>query len=123
MKCSTHDIEANGVCAYCGRAVCARCGSPTKGQRIACSPACAVALAKAEAVVELILNKNVQGARAGAILCYVLGAIFLASAVVSGIFMPVAFLILFLGASGIGMTVGGIIYGRVAKKQAVPPTA
>ncbi len=121
MKCSTHNVEANGVCAYCGRAVCSQCSSLETGQRTACSLACSAALGKEEAVVELILKKNVQGARATAMFCYLLGLIFLISGLVMGIQTRQLVMFLFLGLSGMGMMIGGIFYGRIAKKQPIPP--
>ena len=117
MKCKTHNAEANAVCVYCGRALCPDCARPTNSARTACSETCATALAKADAAVELIINKSVQSARAGALTCYLLGGIFIACGVLAVFMMPSPFLIAFLGISGVGMLIGGLFYGRAAKKQ------
>ena len=122
MKCSAHNAEANAVCAYCGRALCLDCVRPPSGQRTACSEICATSLTKADAAVELIISKSVQTARAGALTCYLLGGVFIGCGVMAGFMVPFpAFLIAFLGISGVGMLIGGVLYGRVAKKQTVPP--
>ncbi|PYK08655.1 MAG: hypothetical protein DME61_09015, partial [Verrucomicrobia bacterium] len=77
MKCATHNQDATAVCAYCGRALCSSCDRVPSSQRTACSSTCAEALSKGERAVELILSKNVQGARVTAFVLYALGMIFL----------------------------------------------
>jgi hypothetical protein len=66
MKCATHQTEAVAVCARCGRALCADCGKPSATQRMVCSDNCAAALTRAGQVMELILQKSLQSARASA---------------------------------------------------------
>ena len=118
MKCTTHNAEAIGVCAYCGRALCPECSKPHTNQRMACSTACAAALTKAAAADELIVSKSLSTARASALACYLLGTIFLVCAGIAHLMMPYGpFLVVFLVISGIGMIIGGVIYGRVSKKQ------
>ena len=117
MKCTTHNTEATALCAYCGRALCPECSKPHSNQRMACSAACAAGLTKAAVADDLIVTKTLSTARASALACYFLGALFLACAGVAALMMPVPFLIVFLSISGVGLIVGGAIYGRVTKKQ------
>jgi hypothetical protein len=84
---------------------------------MACSAACAAGLTKAAVADDLIVTKTLSTARASALACYFLGALFLACAGVAALMMPVPFLIVFLSISGVGLIVGGAIYGRVTKKQ------
>ena len=73
--------------------------------------------------MELIISKSVQSARAGALTCYLLGGVFIGCGVLAAFMVPSPFLIAFLGISGVGMLIGGVFYGRVAKKETVPPAA
>jgi hypothetical protein len=84
---------------------------------MACSAACAAALTKAAVADDLIVNKSLLTARASALACYLLGAIFLVCAGVAAVMMPAPFLILFLVISGIGLIIGGVIYSKVTKRQ------
>jgi len=117
MQCATHHAEANAVCAYCGRALCAECSRASPSQRTACSAACATALTKADAAVELILQKSAQSARASALNCYLGGGIFVATGVLAAVIMPAPFLIIFPPALGIVLIISGVAYGRAAKTQ------
>jgi len=72
MKCETHSSEATAVCTYCGRALCPQCERASSSPRIACSEACADALAKADRAIKLVLTKNIQGARITAYYGYIL---------------------------------------------------
>src|SRR5947209_20186897 len=76
MKCEAHSSETTAVCTYCGRALCPQCERATSSPRIACSEACADALAKADREINLVLTKHIQGARITAYYLYILGAIF-----------------------------------------------
>src|SRR5207245_3059827 len=78
MKCEAHSSEATAVCTYCGRALCPQCERATSSPRIACSEACADALAKADRAINLVLTKHIQGARITAYYLYILGAILVA---------------------------------------------
>ncbi len=117
MKCTTHNAEANAVCAYCGRALCPQCAAHSSGQRMSCSPACVAALARADKAVELIIQKSTQSARAGAFTCYLLGGLFVACAVLAALMMPSPFLMAFLTISGVGLLVSGVWHSRAAKRQ------
>jgi hypothetical protein len=123
MKCANHHAEANAVCAYCGRALCAECGRASPGQRTACSATCAAALTKADAAVELILQKSAQSARASALNCYLGGGIFVATGVLAAFIAPMPFLIIFPPALGIVLIISGIAYSRAAKRQTPEPSA
>ena len=70
MKCAAHNSEAVGICAYCGRALCADCARPSAMERMTCSDKCATALARDDKALQLILQKSSQSARASAFYSY-----------------------------------------------------
>jgi hypothetical protein len=117
MKCTTHNTEAVAVCAYCGRALCPECAKPHSSKRMACSAECAAALTKAAVADDLIVTKSLSTARASELGCYLLGAIFLLCAGIAALMMPAPFLIVFLLITGVGLIIGGVIYGKVTKRQ------
>ena len=117
VKCTRHQAEAIGICAYCGRAVCARCARPTETTRLVCSAECAAALSRNDQAILLLLQKSVQNARASAFYCYLCGGLSLGAAVAAHFVLPLPFLIYFTAACGIVFIVSGIWYGRIAKKQ------
>src|SRR5438046_10554486 len=88
MKCEAHSSEATAVCTYCGRALCPQCERATSSPRIACSEACADALAKADRAINLVLTKHIQGARITAYYLYILGAIFVAAGIYRYLLYP-----------------------------------
>jgi hypothetical protein len=81
MKCSAHHQDAVAVCAYCGRALCSACEPISSSPRMACSAACADALAANARAVELTLGKSVQSAKATAYGSYLLGVLLIAFAI------------------------------------------
>jgi predicted nucleic acid-binding Zn ribbon protein len=117
MKCAAHQAEAIAVCAYCGRAMCADCAKPSAMQRMVCSNNCAAALARADAAIQLILQKNLQNAKASAFYSFLCGGLSAAGAVGAWFYLPVPFLIWFCaGCSGVFIA-SGIWYARIARKQ------
>ena len=121
VKCAEHQVEAIGICAYCGRAVCARCTRPSEMTRLVCSADCAAALYRNDQALLLLLQKSVQNARASAFYCYLCGALSLGAAVAAHFILPLPFLVYFAAASGIVFVVSGIWYGWTAKKQIPNP--
>ena len=118
MKCETHSNEATAVCAYCGRALCAECDRAASSPRIACSQACADALAKTDRAISLILTKNIQGARITGYFCYVLGVIFLAVGIYGYILYPRMRVVHPMAAAcGIALIAWGAFFHRLAKKS------
>src|SRR5476651_231009 len=117
MKCLTHNSEATGICAYCGRAVCPDCASPNATQRIVCSDNCAAALTRMDKALELILQKSFQSARASAFYSYLCGGLSAAGAVGAYYYLPVPFLVWFTAGCSIVFIASGIWYGSIAKKQ------
>src|SRR6476620_2449806 len=103
MICAQHKIQAVGVCAWCGRGVCADCSSVTATPRIVCSEVCQTALRKHERAIESILRKSVQSLRASAFYCFLCGVISLAAGIVAYYTLPSNFLIGFCGACGIAL--------------------
>ena len=117
MKCAQHKTEAIGLCAYCGRAVCAECSHPTNGRRLVCSEACDTALVRNDRAIDAILHKSAQSARASAFFSYMCGILSAGGAVAAAIWLPVPFLIWFTAGCAFVFLVSGWWYGRVAKKQ------
>jgi hypothetical protein len=120
MKCATHNSDATAVCPYCGKALCPSCSRSGGGVRTACSDACATALAKADKAAELVIRKSKQLARASALCCYLLGALF----VICGVWVPFIpvfrgdlFPPLFFGGTGLALVVCGVWYDKAAKQN------
>ena len=108
------------VCAYCGRALCAECIQNPAAARIACSPECAEALTRTEAVVQQISTIHQQlnrSAQANAFYCYVCAALSAAAAVVAWFMLPSPFLILFTGGCAVVLILSGIWYGRTGRRR------
>ena len=65
MKCSRHELEAIGVCSYCGRALCKQCATAAAPARLTCEEGCATALAKHDRALEVLLGSDdVSGTQA-----------------------------------------------------------
>ena len=137
MKCLTHSAEAVGVCAYCGRALCAKCveaqpdaqDTPSSPQgsvsvrkiRLSCSQECALALENTDAALRQLVRQGFQSARASAFYCYLCAGLSAAAAIVAYFMLPSTFLILFTGACAVVLIASGIWYGWGAKKQTTDP--
>jgi len=121
VKCAVHDTEAMGICAYCGRALCAACPRPADSARLVCSPACSAALSRSDQAVQLLLQKSVQNAQASAFYCYLCGGLSFSAAVGAHFVLPLPFLVYFSAACGVVFVVSGIWYGRTARKQTPKP--
>jgi len=117
MKCATHHAEAVAVCAYCGRALCADCARPSASHRMVCSDACAGLLAHNDAAIQLILQKNLQNAKASAFYSFLCAGLSAAGAIGARFYLPEPFLIWFCAGCSAVFIVSGIWYGRVARKQ------
>ncbi|HZF02587.1 MAG TPA: hypothetical protein VE344_11930 [Methylomirabilota bacterium] len=116
MKCPAHNSEAVGICAYCGRALCADCAK-SSAQRMTCSDACAAALARDDKAMQLILQKSVQSARASAFYSFLCGGLSAAGAIGAWFYLPVPFLIWFTAGCSLVFTASGIWYSTIAKRQ------
>jgi hypothetical protein len=121
MKCTAHQIEAVAVCAYCGRALCADCAKPSATQRMVCSENCANTLARNDAAMQLILQKNLQNARASAFYSFLCGGLSAAGAIGAHFYLPSPFLIWFCGGCSFVFIASGIWYARIAQKQNLDP--
>jgi hypothetical protein len=104
VKCTEHQAEAIGICAYCGRAVCAGCANSSGTPRLVCSPGCAAALSRNDQVLQLLLHKAAQNAQASAFYCYLCGGLSLGAA-----------------ASGIVFILSGAWYGWTARRHVSRP--
>jgi len=116
VKCVEHKAEAIGICAYCGRALCADCAKPSETPRMVCSAACATGLLQNDQAVQLLLQKSVQSAQASAFYCYLCGGMSLAAAVGAHFYLPSPFLIFFTAGCGVVFILSGIWYGRTVRK-------
>lgn len=117
MKCAAHHAEAVAVCAWCGRALCAECVKPAARNRLACSDECVAALAGNDRAMELLLQKSLQHARAGAVYSYLCGALSAAGAIGAKFYLPEPFLIWFCAGCSAVFIASGIWYGRIARKR------
>jgi hypothetical protein len=117
MKCLTHNTEAVGICAHCGRALCADCARPGATKRMTCSDNCAAALARNDKALQLILQKSLQSARASAFYSYLCSGLSLAAAAGAHFYLPSPFLIWFTAGCGGVFIASGIWFGQIAKKQ------
>jgi hypothetical protein len=134
VKCLTHNTEAVGVCAYCGRAICSSClenglaasaSSTTQAsqlalpKRLACSTECASALTEEALALRQLLKQSLQNARASAFYCYLCGGLSAAGAVVAYFMLPSPFLIMFTAGCAVALVISGFWYGRSARKISV----
>ena len=131
MKCFKHDNEAAGVCAYCGRGVCAKCLEPAADKsvgnigasvipaRLVCSAECASALAQESGAILQLLKQSFLNARASAFYCYLCSGLSAAGAVVAYFMLPSPFLIIFTAGCAVALLVSGFWYGRSVRKSSV----
>ena len=82
-----------------------------------CSENCADALIRADAAMQLILQKSLQSARASAFYSYLCGGLSAAGTVGAYFYLPVPFLVWFIAGCSVVFTASGIWYGQIAKKQ------
>jgi len=117
MKCFKHDVEAVAVCPYCGRALCASCAGASATPRLACSEACAAALARHERMLELLLQKSRQNARANSVYLYLCGVLSAGATVAARYWLPSPLLMWFTGAAAVVLIISGFWFGRGARKM------
>jgi hypothetical protein len=109
-------LEAIGICAYCGRALCRQCASASTSARLTCEGDCATSLTRNERSVEFLLEKSLQSARANSIYYYVFGAVSAGATVAAWFWLPVPLLMWFTGASAVALIFSGFWFGRIAGK-------
>jgi predicted nucleic acid-binding Zn ribbon protein len=117
MKCFKHDVEAVAVCPYCGRALCASCAAATAAPRLACSEECAAALTRNERMLEMLLQKSRQSARANSVYCYLAGALSAGATIAAWYWLPSPLLMWLTGASAVVLIISGVFFGRGARKM------
>jgi hypothetical protein len=88
MKCATHGQDATAICTYCGRALCPSCDRVASSQRVACSPACAEGLAKADCAVDSILRRTLETTRRSGYFLIVCGLVLLGAGIYGFIQRP-----------------------------------
>jgi hypothetical protein len=117
MKCPRHDVEAVGVCAYCGRAVCGQCANVSGAAPLTCQESCAAALTLREQALQSLLDKSVQSARANSVYYYLCGVLCVGATVAAWFWLPVPFLMWFIGSTAVALIISGAWFGRVARKM------
>ena len=117
MKCSRHDQEASGVCVYCGRALCKQCVSAIAMARLTCGEECAAALARHDRALEVLLEKSLQSAKANSVYYLLCGALCVGATIAAYFWLPVPFLMWFLGTTAVALIISGAWFGRVARKM------
>jgi hypothetical protein len=118
MKCFTHKTaDAVALCAYCGRALCPDCIQSPPPKRLICSENCGTALAHQENVLQSLLNKSAQSARASAFYCYLCSGLSAAAAIAAWFMLPSLFLIYFTAGCAVVLGAAGFWYGRLGKPE------
>jgi hypothetical protein len=118
MKCHLHPLEAIGICAYCGRGLCADCAKPASANpRLVCSTDCAASLARDDKAMQSILQKSLQSARASAYYSYLCAVLSGGGALGAWYYLPSPYLIWFTAACSLIFCASGFWYGRIARKQ------
>ncbi len=118
MKCLRLDLVAVGVCAYCGRALCRQCANVSGAERLACEEGgCAAALARNDNALESLVEKSRQSARANSVYYYLCGILCVGAKVAAWFWLPVPFLMWFIGATAVALIISGFWFGRVARKM------
>ena len=116
-----YPYEAIGICAYCGRALCAACAKPFATPRLVCSNECATALSRNDQTVQLLLQKSTQSVQASAFYRYLCGALSLGAAMAAHFLLPLPFLVYFTAACGVVFILSGAWYSWTARKQIPRP--
>ena len=117
MKCYMHnENEAVAVCAYCGRALCRVCLPESAPARATCSAECTKHLARESAILQLLLDRSAQSARASAFYCYLSAALSAGAAVAAWFMLPSPFLVCFAAGCAVVLVAAGIWHGRVGRQ-------
>ena len=120
MKCFRHaQSDAVGTCKFCFKGVCAQCATDT-GVGIACSPECQQEVKLLKAIIDRNKQAFPLAAKANtrnAILLFLFGFTFLGF----GAIEEDRSLLLFFGAVGVIMLIGGIFSLISARKYAKSP--
>lgn len=118
MRCETHEIEASGVCPYCGRAFCSRCSVVQSGARRACSDACLDGLLLLDESAILSVTKGKKTLKANVKFCMFVGGVMILIGLVPLLFTPSIWpLTLFLGVLGLAYMAGGVIYAQALREK------
>jgi len=81
-----------------------------------CSSPCADALARNENVMQTLLQRGAQSAKASAFYCYLCGGLSAIAAVVAWFMLPSTFLILFTAGCALVLLLSGFWYGRIGSR-------
>ena len=116
MRCELHHTEANAICPYCGRAMCATCTPVQKEGRRACSEECVSRLVAADKMLLEHATKGKRTMKANVAFCLMLGGLFVLLGVAPIVMKdPPWILMIMLVLMGGGMIVGGLIYAFAAR--------
>ena len=82
-----------------------------------CSAACDATLTANDKALQLILQKNLQSARASAFYSFLCAGLSAAAAVGAHFYLPSPFLIYFTAGCSVVFIASGLWYNRIARKQ------
>ncbi len=121
MKCHRHEtVEAIGVCAQCGRALCRECAPPPPAP-LACSAGCAEKFSAERTAIRQLLARSEQNARASAAYYFLSATLSGGAAVAAWFWLPSPFLIAFAGGGALVLLVAALWHTRAARKNISPP--
>lgn len=117
MKCSTHNVEAVAVCAWCGRVLCPDCAKESASRRMICSDNCAAELRREAKVMDLVLQRSLQNTRASAFYYFLCAVLTGAGGIGAWYYLPATFLIWFCAGCTVVFTASGAWYLWIARKS------
>ena len=117
MKCLRHDLEAVGSAPIAGGPCAAMRNGVSGAARLACQESCAAALARHEHALESLVEKSLQSARANSVYYYLCGVLCAGATVAAWFWLPVPFLMWFLGTTAVALIISGVWFGRVARRM------
>ena len=81
-----------------------------------CSSPCADSLARNEKVMQTLLQRGTQSAKASAFYCYLCGGLSALASVFAWFMLPSPFLILFTAGCALVLSFSGFWYGRIGSR-------
>jgi hypothetical protein len=97
--------------------MCKQCADVAGTARLACDDGCAAALTRHDYALEVLLEKSLQSARANSVYYYLCGALCAGATVAAWYWLPVPFLMWFLGTTAVALIISGAWFGRVARRM------
>ena len=121
MQCSSHNnVNATGVCAYCGRGLCSECARLSSTGQLACSENCETKLVAAARSLNATGANTLRLKVVTSYAYFLLGAISVAFALFALTLEGYWLLALWAGPLGIAMILAGFWYKRGVASQGSP---